>query len=158
MKHSFSFDKLGMYASMICMAHVLFVPILFIFGIDSLLRALDNEWIERGLISISLIIGCISFLQGYISHKQHSVPILFLAGFLLLVNGESIKTAWLSIVLSVTGALIICYAHMQNLIWRRQVNTFKKFNINVSILETNHKDLQQSEAGIPVSFNNEKIN
>ncbi len=115
MKLTIFADKLGICASLVCMIHCILVPFLLIIGFDSLLYLFDQEWIEIGLLSSSLIIGMFSFLRGYILHRKHFVPVLFLAGFLLLVNGEAVSSLGLAISLSVIGALIIIYAHFQNL-------------------------------------------
>ena len=108
-------DKLGICASLVCLIHCITVPFLLILGFDTLLHSLDQEWIEIGLILSSLAIGTYAFMRGFLSHRQHFVPVLFLAGFLLLVNGEAVSNVWLALSLSVTGALIIIYAHFQNL-------------------------------------------
>ncbi len=112
-------DKLGMCTSFICIIHCLSIPIFLLFGFDVLIRAVDQEWIEGLIIGLSLLIGLISFVGGYISHKQHFIPVLFIAGFLLLVNGESVASEWVSLGLSISGALVIAYTHFQNLKWKR---------------------------------------
>ncbi|MBC6424914.1 MAG: MerC domain-containing protein [Ekhidna sp.] len=115
MKLSLFADKLGICASLVCLIHCLIVPFLLIIGFDTILHLIDQEWIETGLILSSLLIGGYAFIRGFLSHRQHFVPVLFLAGFLLLVNGEAVTNTWLAPILSVTGALIIIYAHFQNL-------------------------------------------
>lgn len=114
-----SFDLIGLCTSVICMLHCLSIPLLMILGVDSVLWLVDQEWIEVTIILSSLIIGSIAFYNGYLQHKQHFIPILFVAGFLLIVNGESVVQEWLGITLSVIGAAIIAYAHLQNLSWRK---------------------------------------
>lgn len=74
-------------------------------------------------IGFTLIIGVASFLGGFLAHRQHFILVLFIAGFLLLLNGESITQVWASLGLSLTGALIIIYAHVQNLKWKRYAFT-----------------------------------
>ena len=112
-------DKLGICASLVCMVHCIAIPILLILGFDSIRQIIDQEWIEMGFIGASLAIGAFSFLRGYLQHRQHFIPVLFLAGFLLLVNGEAVSHFVLAAGLSITGALIIAYAHLQNLKWKR---------------------------------------
>ena len=119
MKISLIADKVGVCTSILCMIHCLAIPILLIMGIDSILLLIDQEWIELTIIGISFVIGLIAFIGGYLQHKQHFVPVLFIAGFLLLINGESVVHTGVSITLSVTGALVILYAHVQNLKWKR---------------------------------------
>ena len=118
-KSSASFDVIGICASAICIVHCLAIPVLMVFGVNSILWAIDQEWVELAIIVTSLTIGSISFILGYRRHKQHFVPVLFVAGFLLIVNGESVGQEWLGITLSVVGASIIAYAHLQNLNWKR---------------------------------------
>ncbi|MEM7297266.1 MAG: MerC domain-containing protein [Bacteroidota bacterium] len=111
-------DKMGMCASAICMLHCLSIPILLLFGLDAVLIVVDQEWIELLIIILTFAIGVTSFLSGFITHKQHFIPVLFVAGFLLIVNGEAVSHLWVSLLLSVAGAIIIIYAHVQNLKWR----------------------------------------
>ena len=90
-----------------------------ILGVDSILWLVDHEWIELAIILTSLIIGSIAFYNGYLRHRQHFIPILFASGFLLIVNGESVVQEWLGVSLSVFGAAVIGYAHLQNLRWKQ---------------------------------------
>lgn len=116
---SITLDKIGIGASTICMLHCMLVPLLLVFGADSSLWFVESEWIEHLIIGVSLVVGLISFLSGYRQHTQLFIPVLFIAGFLLLVNGEAVETTWVGVVLSVIGALIIVYAHTENLKWKR---------------------------------------
>ena len=115
----FLLDKVGIFTSIFCIIHCLAVPFLLLFGLDSLLRMADQEWIEWLLIACSFIIGLISFLRGFLTHRQHHIPILFVAGLLLLINSESVSHFWVSLTLSITGASVIIYAHLQNLRFQR---------------------------------------
>ena len=117
-KSTFSLDLAGICTSIICMIHCISIPLLILLGIDSILWAVDQEWVELTIIISSLLIGSTAFFRGYIKHKQHFIPVLFVAGFLLIVNGEAVAQKWLGIVLSVIGAAIIAYAHIQNLRWK----------------------------------------
>ena len=114
-------DRVGICTSIVCMVHCLAVPVLLVFGFDSLIRSVDQEWIEWAIVGFALLVGIASFLGGFLSHRQHFIPVLFLAGFLLLVNGESVAHTWVSLSLSIAGALVIIYAHVQNLKWKRYV-------------------------------------
>lgn len=109
---------MGMCTSIICMVHCLAIPVLLVLGLESALWAIEQEWVELTFIGLSLLIGLVSFLAGYKKHKQHFVPVLFLSGFLLLVNGEGLPDEVLSTALSVIGAIVIVYAHLQNIKWR----------------------------------------
>lgn len=121
MNKHFGIDQLGMCTSVLCMIHCMAMPLLLILGMDTLLWWTENEAFELTLIGLSLLIGSISFVGGYKRHKQHFVPVLFIAGVLLMINGESVGQEWLHISLSVGGAAIIIYAHFNNYQLRRYV-------------------------------------
>ena len=123
MKKHFLVDKVGMCASTMCMLHCLSIPLFLLFGFDSMLRLMDQEWVEWVMIASALTIGIVSFFSGFLLHGQHFIPVLFMAGFLLLINGESVAHVWVSVGLSVAGALVIIYAHVQNLKWKRYAFT-----------------------------------
>lgn len=108
-------DRVGMCTSFLCMIHCMAVPLLFIFGIDSILILVDQEWLELSIIALSLVIGLVAFLRGFLRHKQHFIPVLFVSGFLLIINGEAVEPLFLKAFLSVVGASIIAYAHYHNL-------------------------------------------
>ena len=108
-------DKIGICTSVICMIHCLAIPIFLIFGFESLLSLFDQEWLELSIICFALAIGLISFLGGFLKHRHHHVVVLFIAGFLLLINGESIEQTSGSVSLTLAGAFVIAYAHYQNL-------------------------------------------
>lgn len=113
-KNTLNIDKIGMCTSVVCILHCLAMPMFLILGLDSLLLILDREWVELGIILLALIIGISAFGSGFVRHRQHFVPVLFIAGFLLLINGESVENAWLKVGLSVAGAMVIAYAHYHN--------------------------------------------
>lgn len=116
-------DKIGICTSAICMLHCLAIPLFLLFGLDTAISFIDQEWIEWTIIACALAIGIVAFGRGFLNHRQHFVPVLFVAGFLLLVNGESVAHEWISLSLSVAGALVIAYAHVQNLKWKSHVFT-----------------------------------
>jgi hypothetical protein len=118
-KQAILLDKIGMCTSILCVVHCLSLPLFFLFGFDALHRAIEHEWVEWMIIGIALVIGLVSFLGGYFTHRQHFIPVLFVSGFLLLVNGESISHEGISLGLSISGALVIAYAHLQNIKWKR---------------------------------------
>lgn len=119
MKLNINSDKIGICVSFFCLVHCLSIPLFLLFGFDSILRFIDQEWLEWSIIIFALCIGVVSFLGGFMAHKQHFISVLFVAGFLLLVNGESITNTLTSISLSISGVLVIIYAHVQNLKWKR---------------------------------------
>lgn len=111
-------DKIGICTSVLCIVHCLAVPVLLVFGFDSALRFIEEEWIEWVIMGAALCIGLSSFITGYKEHKQHFILFLFLAGFFLIVVGDSVHHAWTSAAISVAGASIVVYAHFQNLYQR----------------------------------------
>ncbi len=116
-----SFDNMGIWASSICIVHCLAAPALLILGLDSILWVVDHPWLEIAIISVTVTIGLIAFFIGYRVHRQHFIPVLFVAGALLMINGESVAEEWLGLLLSSFGALIVIYAHFHNYQLRRHV-------------------------------------
>ncbi len=112
-------DLMGICTSFICMIHCISIPLLIILGFDSILWMVDNEWVEMAILLASLLIGGIAFFRGYLLHRQRFIPLLFVAGFLLIANGESVAPEWLGILVAVFGASLIAIAHFQNLKYRR---------------------------------------
>ena len=112
-------DLLGICTSVLCMLHCLAIPLLIVLGLDSVLRVVDQEWIEMGILLASLTIGALAFYRGYSRHKRIFIPFTFLVGFLLIANGESVSPEWAGLTLSVFGACIIAFAHIQNMRWMR---------------------------------------
>jgi len=88
---------------------------------DTLLRLINQEWVEWVIIAAGLLIGLASFSGGYFKHKQHYVPVLFLAGFLLIINGETVASEAMAVILPVSGAGVVIYAHLQNLVLKQRV-------------------------------------
>ena len=123
MKSNPLYDRIGICTSVICMIHCLAIPFLLLFGFESMLRWVDQEWIEWTIIVVAVLIGLISFLGGFLKHRQHFIPVLFVAGFLLIINGEAVDHMWISLILSLAGAFVIIYAHVQNLKWKNHAFT-----------------------------------
>ncbi len=120
-KLQYVLDKIGICTSVVCLLHCLSIPVFLLFGMDVVLRSINQEWVEWTIIGLALVIGIVSFLGGFITHRQHYVPVLYVAGFLLLVNGEAVVTTWVSLTLTIAGSMVIAYAHVQNLKWKRYV-------------------------------------
>ena len=116
-------DKIGIGTSALCMLHCVSLPVIMVLGADSLLWFLEMEWLEHLIIICSLLIGLLSFVGGYLKHGQHFIPVLFVAGFLLLISGEAVTSTWFAVLLSVVGASVIIYAHIQNLKWKQMTMT-----------------------------------
>lgn len=123
LKKTVILDKIGMCTSVLCIIHCLSIPLFLVFGFDSMLRLIEKEWIEWVIIAIALLIGVVSFLGGYLVHRKDYIPILFIAGFLLIISGESISNEWLSLTLSVSGASLIIYSHFKNLMFKQYAIT-----------------------------------
>lgn len=114
-----SVDIMGICTSIICMIHCISIPLLTVFGLNSILWLVEHEWIEWTIIICSFILGSIAFVSGYLQHKQRFIPILFIVGFIMIVNGESVALEWLGLSIALLGATLIAYAHVQNLKWKR---------------------------------------
>ena len=118
-----TYDFAGVCTSVLCIIHCISIPIMLVLGLESIVAIVEVEWVEWTIIGCSLFLGLIAFYTGFIKHKQHFVPVLFVAGFLLIVNGENVAQEWLGLILSVIGAALISYAHIQNIKWSNYATT-----------------------------------
>jgi hypothetical protein len=117
-----NWDKIGIYISSLCVIHCIATPFLLVFGMDSLIAYVENPIIEILLLLPIVAIGFFSFYKGFLHHRQHFLPVLFLSGFILLWCSESIENEMLTVAVSVMGGCIIVYAHYFNMILNRSKN------------------------------------
>ncbi len=113
-RYKFLLDKIGICTSSVCIVHCALLPLFLIFGSTSTGMLLEIEWLETLILSLAAIIGAVTFTTGYIRHKKSFVPILFISGLMLLINGEMISFTWLATIVTLLGSFVIIYAHYEN--------------------------------------------
>jgi MerC mercury resistance protein len=113
MKKKINWDALGISASLACAIHCALLPLFLtslpVFGAN----IIHNEVFEISMISISLIIGCISLWHGFRRHHHSFMPLLlFAAGFTFLV----LKQFFIQyhIWLLIPAVILIVTAHFLN--------------------------------------------
>lgn len=100
-------DKIGIWSSFICLIHCLLFPLLA--TSFPIFLKLDIK-VELFLLTISLIVGSLSFIDNYLKHKYLLSLILFFLGFLgiftsLIFNIE---------IINILGLIILMISHYLN--------------------------------------------
>jgi hypothetical protein len=108
-------DKLGIWVSSLCAVHCLSLPILI--PLVPLVGAsfFANNWFERTILSISMIVGFWALLSGFYRYHRQLYPLYSLAlGGLIYWNKGMFGDAYEPYTITV-GAMLIVGAHIANL-------------------------------------------
>ena len=120
-------DRLGIAASALCLAHCLLLPI-----VAAALPALGLSWAGEGTVHVAFgatiaSIAMLAFVPGYRRHRRGSVPALAAAGLVLLALGVIAETAWtheiVGSISSVIGSVMLIAAHGLNRTFCRHCRT-----------------------------------
>ena len=108
-------DKVGIGASLLCAIHCALLPILFttlpLMGVE----LLENENLELGFISFSLIVGCFALYNGYRKHHHSVLPAcVFVAGIAFLLFASFWLEDSMETIVKITGAVFVITAHILN--------------------------------------------
>lgn len=118
-KYAARWDKLGISASSLCVAHCLMLPVIVTFlpwfGLEFLAREIPHQILVLLLIGF----GLCAFIPGYRLHGRFWVPALALAGwtivaFATFAAGEIVSARW-ETPLIILGSAILIAAHLKNL-------------------------------------------
>jgi hypothetical protein len=109
-------DRLGMVISSACLVHCLALPLL-----TALLPFLSttlpgDEWTHKALLGMALPITGLALLRGWQRHRTAAPAIIGAIGLSLVATALFVETVALESVLTVTGGLIVVWAHLRN--WR----------------------------------------
>jgi len=108
-------DKLGIWASSLCALHCLLLPILITFITFVGATFFAQSWFERGILSLSMIIGFWAILSGFYRYHRQLYPLYSLVlGGLIYWNKDMFGAAYEPITITV-GAILIVGAHIVNL-------------------------------------------
>lgn len=109
-----SLDATGFWASAICAAHCVAVPILLSFAAFSSLAFLENPAVEYTILAVSCVVGVSSLLPSYFRHHRKVAALYILVtGFLFIVISRFAPELFEAI-LTPIGALLIALAHLVN--------------------------------------------
>jgi hypothetical protein len=108
-------DKLGIWASSLCAVHCLSLPILI--PLLPLVGAsfFAQNWFERTILSISMIVGFWALLSGFYRYHRQLYPLYSLMlGGLIYWNKGMFGDAYEPFTVAI-GAFLIVAAHVANL-------------------------------------------
>ena len=108
-------DKLGIWASSLCAVHCLSLPILI--PLIPLVGAsfFAQNWFEKTILSISMIVGFWALLSGFYRYHRQLYPLYSLVlGGLIYWNKGMFGDSYEPFTIAV-GAMLIVGAHIANL-------------------------------------------
>lgn len=108
-------DKFGIWASSLCALHCLLIPVLV--PVAPLVGAsfFAEDWFERTILIISLVVGFWAILSGFYRYHRQIYPIFSIAvGGMIYWNKDILGEEFEPLTITV-GALLIIFAHAANL-------------------------------------------
>ena len=108
-------DRLGIWASSLCAVHCLALPILI--PLLPLVGAsfFAQDWFERTILSLSMIVGFWALLSGFYRYHRQIYPLYSLMlGGIIYWNKDMFGETYEPFTIA-TGALLIIGAHIVNL-------------------------------------------
>ncbi|MCY7295382.1 MerC domain-containing protein [Alteromonas sp. a30] len=108
-------DKFGIWASSLCAAHCLLLPVLL--PLIPLMSAsfVAQDWFERSILIISLIAGFWAVFSGFYRYHKQVYPIVSIAlGGMIYWNKDVFGETYEPFTIAV-GAMLIIFAHVANL-------------------------------------------
>jgi hypothetical protein len=108
-----SLDIAGIWTSLLCAVHCLFLPLVSVSAFSGLVFLADSK-IENAVILISAALGATSLLPSYFRHHRNIKAIGFLlSGFFLIVLSRFLGGVH-EVVLTTVGATLVSAAHVIN--------------------------------------------
>ena len=113
-------DRAAFCLSSLCILHCLLLPVLLVAYPIGILVTLSDEMFHQIMVSVALPLSLVSLYVGYGHHKRNQLIVFGSVGlgmlmFPLVAPHELISESgetWLT----VSGALILCMAHIMSLI------------------------------------------
>ncbi|WP_316737193.1 MerC domain-containing protein [Pedobacter aquatilis] len=124
LKSAINLDRLGITASVLCAIHCALIPIIITFLPLWGMSFLANEWVEIGMILMSLCLGIWSLGSSYKKEHHKIYPIyVLISGFLLIAFGHFSGYEFLEPILIPIGGFVIASAHFINLKYVKSCRT-----------------------------------
>ena len=111
-------DKLALSASALCALHCLVVPVSLLLFPTATLGFFEDEAFHKMLLMIIIPISLVALSLGCKKHKKKSIFIYGFTGIAILaiaaIWGHDLLGESGEIALTLTGTLVISYAHIRN--------------------------------------------
>jgi hypothetical protein len=109
-------DRLGMVISSACLVHCMALPLL-----TALLPFLSttlpgDEWTHKALLGMALPVTGLALLRGWQRHRSAVPAVAGAIGLGIIGGALFVETDLVESALTVTGGLIVVWAHLRN--WR----------------------------------------
>jgi hypothetical protein len=109
------FDKVGIWTSSLCALHCLLLPILIPLLPFVGASFFAQNWFERSILSLSMIIGFWALFSGFYRYHRQLYPLYSLVlGGIIYWNKDMFGAAYEPYTIAI-GALLIVGAHVVNL-------------------------------------------
>jgi len=112
-------DKIAVLLSMLCILQCLFLPI--VISLIPLLNIwwLNDEFLHPILLFVVIPLTLFTLIPGY-KHHHNRLPLqLAVPALTLLVIGAFIPPNMIEKMLTISGALVLSFAHIRNLMFNR---------------------------------------
>lgn len=109
-------DKIGISASLLCLIHCLFTPVLVIF-LPFLGETLSHQWFHRIIVVVVLPVAVWALYSGYQIHKLKRILWLGAAGLAFLISAmlfghDDFRVEY---ALMIIAGILLASAHLVNL-------------------------------------------
>lgn len=109
-------DRLGISASIFCIVHCLFTPLLVVM-VPFVGQTLAHGWFHVGIAALVIPLAVWALWNGYRQHRTRRI--LWLGGiglvFVALALFAGAETQWVEVALMSTGGVLLALAHLGNL-------------------------------------------
>ena len=113
-----SSDRLGIWASSLCMIHCIATPIVLSLSAVSVHFLPSEERTHRSLAIIIAALGAIAIVRGFRKHRRRRVVLLCVSGLACIWGtawwGESLPSHFAEVALTVFGSCLMIAAHRLN--------------------------------------------
>jgi len=115
---SYSADRVGIWASGLCIAHCVLTPILLSFSAVFAHLLPSEEKIHRSLAVGIAVIGGIALLYGYRRHRRSRILLLMGSGLGLIFAGawwgDRLPSHWVEVSVTTLGSILMIFSHRLN--------------------------------------------
>ncbi|WP_263357850.1 MerC domain-containing protein [Acidicapsa ligni] len=111
-------DRLGIWASGLCVVHCILTPVLLSFSVVLAHLLPSEERVHRTLALTVAMLGAIALLRGFRKHRRARVLLLMAAGlgciFAAAWWGDLLPSHWAEVAITFLGSSLMITAHRMN--------------------------------------------
>ena len=111
-------DRLGIWASALCVVHCIFTPVLLSFSVVLAHLLPGDEQVHRWLAALVACFGAIALIRGYRRHGEVSVLVMMAAGLCCIFGtawfGDDLPSHIWEVGITMVGSVLMIAAHRGN--------------------------------------------